>query len=774
MKRLIPIFLLGLALTGCNRNKAIVVHASFTTDKDVYDLNEPVFINNTSTVENGLIGICKWEWGDDNTSFLDDIDCIYFNDIGDYQIKLTVYADGGGGKDTFIKSVKIEDHSEPETGIIYVSTEGAGAKDGSSWDNALDCEALRAALSGDLSQFKDNTFRLQSGLYEMGDEAFTLDGKDAEEVRLSISGGFSTTGGVSSDPSVFTGKGSHGIFEFKGKLNAYFNRCTFAEAKGSAIKLDNSEVTVQLNRCTVTGSVADNGGAVNISAGSLVATSTTFSENTATADGGAFYLDGGSVSLSGCTISDNTATHGAGLYFAGPTDLKFDGENVTTFQSNGSTGGGGGFYFNSPSDYELTGCLFKENRTDGNGGALFNAATGMLSVVSCDFQDNFASLYGGGIYDENSCVNGMEVTGCTFKGNDGGTRNSGATAKSSGGGAIALGGGLMTVQSCAFEDNFGQFGGAVIAAKNSTADFIQCNFTSNKTNLINAWNCYGGVLYIHPNNASSSLVRFNKCFMGGNSATSAGVLYAQNGTIYMNACAMYNNFMSYQCGSILQNSGAKVCLNNCTISKGYSKYKMSTYTNAAWIYLKNAGRTLFSNCSIIGLTYHNSSTYTGSAGLIFAETANSELHIINSLVLGTTTPSTSVMQAITAKVALTSRQTYLYNKMSSIEYAEDRISLSTAPETLNGTDYLATTDYFGVLSEDAGTSFNTCYWSWNGSIIGGTNPGKAATEDVNAAIKSVDNGFWNWLDEINALGKDQRGMARGTTSWPGAYDGGTN
>ena len=98
-----------LALTAfgaCTRSeKAVRVHASFTTDKDVYDLNEPVFINNTSTVENGVIGVCKWNWG--RQCFFRRWDRLHqsTSDVGDYVITLTVYADGGRKRHLF-KSVK--------------------------------------------------------------------------------------------------------------------------------------------------------------------------------------------------------------------------------------------------------------------------------------------------------------------------------------------------------------------------------------------------------------------------------------------------------------------------------------------------------------------------------------------------------------------------------------------------------------------------------------------------------------------------------------------
>lgn len=768
-----------LALTAfgaCTRSeKAVRVHASFTTDKDVYDLNEPVFINNTSTVENGVIGVCKWTWGEDNVSFEDEIDCISFNDVGDYVISLTVYADGGGGRDTFSKSVKIVDASEPETGIIHVTIPGAGVKDGSSWDNAMGVEEFKTALSGDLSQFAENTFRLQSGTYALGDAPLALNGS-AEGALLRISGGFSPTGGVTSDPTVFSGDNAHGIFTFSGKIHVLFTRCALQNTPCSVITLDDPNVTVELNRSSVSGGKTERGGGVNITAGTLIANNTTFSNNEATEEGGGIYAAGGTLELSSCTISDNTAKNGGGMAYMAKTNLVFSEENPVVFSANGAKEEGGGLYYCADTNLDLSCCTFNNNKSEGNGGGLSNKASGFLSAVACTFDGNFAALFGGGVYDDNTNAKGAEYVGCTFKNNDGGIRDAGSTSRNSGGGGVAMGAGKVKIQACTFENNFGQFGGALEAAGDCTADIEQCTFTGNKTNMIKKWNCYGGVLYINQSSALNSLVRFNKCFMTGNMATAGAITYQKNGgTIYMNSCVMYDNYMNYQCGAVIQNAGGNIYLNNCSISKAYTTHKLSTYVNAAWIYLIKGSTNIF-NSSIIGETYHNTSTYTGSAGLISVENADTHLHLVNNIIASTYYSESSPMQALTAKAQLTGSQTYLYNKMSSVQYAldENKITLTCDPGTLNGTDYLATANFFQNMVETTGNSYNSYYWGWDGTILSGTNSEMASTEDVNNAILSVSPDFHSWLDEIGALGKDQRGKARGATSWPGAYDNGAN
>lgn len=65
MKRYIYM-IAAFALMGaisCQPDEEVAVHTSFTTDKESYDVGDPVVLTNTSTAENALIAICKWELG---------------------------------------------------------------------------------------------------------------------------------------------------------------------------------------------------------------------------------------------------------------------------------------------------------------------------------------------------------------------------------------------------------------------------------------------------------------------------------------------------------------------------------------------------------------------------------------------------------------------------------------------------------------------------------------------------------------------------------------
>ena len=63
MKRFIYM-LAAFALMGavsCQPDEEVAVHASFTTDKESYDVGDPVVLTNTSTAENALIAIDSYD-----------------------------------------------------------------------------------------------------------------------------------------------------------------------------------------------------------------------------------------------------------------------------------------------------------------------------------------------------------------------------------------------------------------------------------------------------------------------------------------------------------------------------------------------------------------------------------------------------------------------------------------------------------------------------------------------------------------------------------------
>ena len=85
------------------------------------------------------------------------------------------------------------------------------------------------------------------------------------------------------------------------------------------------------------------------------------------------------------------------------------------------------------------------------------------------------------------------------------------------------------------------------------------------------------------------------------------------------------------------------------------------------------------------------------------------------------------------------------------------------------------TDKYGQTHSVIGGTYSDGVYSWSGTLAGFTPATAADVENaikactVEMAGKTSGTDFYAWLKEIGALGKDARGITRGTPWWPGAY-----
>jgi hypothetical protein len=85
-------------------------------------------------------------------------------------------------------------------------------------------------------------------------------------------------------------------------------------------------------------------------------------------------------------------------------------------------------------------------------------------------------------------------------------------------------------------------------------------------------------------------------------------------------------------------------------------------------------------------------------------------------------------------------------------------------ENPTSSDFTSTS--FGNLTWNAAQ----CYWSWNGTMTGGANTNKITKDQFVSTLNDAHPEFKAWLEEINALDKDQLGNSRGNGEWwPGSY-----
>lgn len=107
MKKLFYSAFLLLAVS-CTKAPVVEVTAGFTTNKDVYQVGEEVFIENTSVVKNDILALCKWEYDGEEGKTAHyglEFEGLSFSTPGLYTITLTSYAEQGAGQDTYSKQI---------------------------------------------------------------------------------------------------------------------------------------------------------------------------------------------------------------------------------------------------------------------------------------------------------------------------------------------------------------------------------------------------------------------------------------------------------------------------------------------------------------------------------------------------------------------------------------------------------------------------------------------------------------------------------------------
>lgn len=115
MKKILFVLPLLLAAVSCSNEKAVVVKAAFTTNKDVVHVGEDIVISNDSSVENGILAMCQWSYGpvgNPTVEYKDELESVAFDEPGTYIISLTVYAEQGSGKDTYTRTIIVNDEND--------------------------------------------------------------------------------------------------------------------------------------------------------------------------------------------------------------------------------------------------------------------------------------------------------------------------------------------------------------------------------------------------------------------------------------------------------------------------------------------------------------------------------------------------------------------------------------------------------------------------------------------------------------------------------------
>ena len=414
----------------------------------------------------------------------------------------------------------------------------------------------------------------------------------------------------------------------------------------------------------------------------------------------------------------------------------------------------------------ITGCTFKNNdQGSNNGGAIYMGGSAELEVKGCTFNGNKAK-YGADIF----MVDGnLTVDGCQFA----------ETSSGNGGACLAMNS----------DDNTGSYSNIKAVVKNSTftniktrssatdgTDDAPCGVISCVHGDITVDGCtfdgcegYSGTIVTLRSRVDrwgwkngNSFLKMNNCYIKNTSISRLGLIYLDsdgwgdapttrnvafiNNTTFTNTTSSTGDYGIIAHGG---GTGSIIMMNNCTV---YG----DSLPNGNGISVNNNGFTLVSNSTYVTETKDGffRNAYDNQEGLA---------KVINTI--GINTKEGEGLSSIRV------------NGGSPFETDGHCIYGPADSKTTDLTDPIknATTASLAGYAWDATTGLV----KWNGpaegfdklessefqALLTGFGPKTPVLYDEASAGEA----FYNWLVEIEAVGKDARGVSRGTSWWPGAY-----
>eukprot|EP00903_Cladosiphon_okamuranus_P017291 g15933.t1 len=303
--------------------------------------------------------------------------------------------------------------------------------------------------------------------------------------------------------------GSHG-----GAIATYGDICG-SEGDGSALSWDGDGTQFRNN------SAEERGGAIYAGENSTVIWDggTLFSSNDA-GDGGAICASFSTVSWDGdgtLFTSNNAAKDGGAIYVVDSSKFSWKGNPTFSYNVAGANGGALAMVdiHHERQPEALTAATFIENRAGYGGGALYMLDyESPLNFTDVTFQSNFASGAGGAVTVQFAGDGSSPVafSRCTFSQNVAGNS----------GGAVEVLAGHQEFDSCHFEDNSADIGGAMILAGNLTV-VRECSFFSNSVSSRGLAVAVGGSV----DNIGSADIS-GSTFDGNELYCASGLLYREN------------------------------------------------------------------------------------------------------------------------------------------------------------------------------------------------------------------------------------------------------
>ena len=344
--------------------------------------------------------------------------------------------------------------------VFYVTQDGAGLRDGSSWANACGEERFQLALS---EAPRGIEFWVAEGRYRPGRpnrpySAFIL------PPGVSLYGGFSgfesaleqrnpeinatiLTGDLSLDDTVNSLGVTERTEDIVGQNSYTVLRCEGDPADFTTPVPDRAQSVIDGFVITA--------GNVEVICYAAATGDPSMTEENPRIDTGGLHVENANVVIRQCSFVGNAGFRGGGVFIRGSASRI----SQCTFSSNHAFQWGGGIHIDelsgTGSDMTVTDCVFTSNSARDNGGGISSHSGGM-TVRRCTFAENAAGN-GGGIHNYNGT---MTVESCAFSGN---------SATGDAHGSDIRGGGIYNqasradalVENCTFYGNSADFGGGV-------------------------------------------------------------------------------------------------------------------------------------------------------------------------------------------------------------------------------------------------------------------------------------------------------------------------
>lgn len=420
-----------------------------------------------------------------------------------------------------------------------------------------------------------------------------------------------------------------------------------SEVGTTGTKATITDCTFNENKGVPTSANSGTGGAIYVTRYSEATISNCeFVGNSAASTGGAVSAHSNSkVDLPDCTFINNSASTAGALNVASGASVKMTNiefrENKALFGDNNGAGNGGALCV-ADATIAYSNIDFYNNHADNNAGAIYLTNYDMTLDSKCDFVGNSAGGHGGAIYLTYKTVDGVKdgsnitADNVTFKDNyaqAGGaisirsacsaTLNSvtlsgnyatGDKNDASGGGAIYVGYGELTLTDVTATDNSsvgyggvvnsvsstvkvanGEYsnntagsGGVVNAITSSTVTMSNAKFKDNEsTNKVADTTLGGGVVGI-----TSGNLTVVSCDMDGNtSGYYGGAVYGRKSTVNISADTSFNNSSGVTGGALYFRENCTATLNNITLSNNNASSNGVVYANGGTLTVTNVPAT---------------------------------------------------------------------------------------------------------------------------------------------------------------------------------------